>query len=56
MNGLARFLTAVSLALTSPMLIAADFYVATNGSDTNPGTEARPFATLERARDEARMI
>ena len=29
-------------------------YVATDGSDGNPGTEARPFATLQRARDEVR--
>ena len=29
---------------------ALDFYVATSGSDTNPGSAARPFATLERAR------
>jgi len=25
------------------------------GSDTNPGTEAKPLATLERARDAARQ-
>lgn len=30
------------------------FHVATNGSDSNPGTLARPFQTLERARDEIR--
>ena len=32
--------------------VAADgkiFYVAPNGSDTNPGSFARPFATLETA-------
>ena len=34
-----------------PMLTV---YVSTNGSDTNPGTAARPFATLRRARDEIR--
>lgn len=28
----------------------ADFWVALNGSDQNPGTMARPFATLERAK------
>jgi len=33
---------------------AADLYIATDGSDGNPGTEARPFATLERARDAVR--
>ncbi|MFZ2642836.1 MAG: hypothetical protein WA117_17715, partial [Verrucomicrobiia bacterium] len=32
------------------------FYVAPNGSDANPGTEAKPFATLERARDAAREL
>jgi len=31
-------------------------YVAPNGSDTNPGTIKRPFATLERARDEIRSF
>ena len=30
-------------------------HVAPDGSDTAPGTEARPFATLERARDELRV-
>src|SRR2546427_10923514 len=30
---------------------AADFYVASNGNDSNPGTQPKPFATLERARD-----
>ena len=29
----------------------ATFYVAPNGNDTNPGTEAAPFASLTRARD-----
>jgi hypothetical protein len=29
-------------------------YVATNGADTNPGTADKPFASLERARDEIR--
>jgi hypothetical protein len=35
---------------------AADYYVAPNGSDANPGTSAKPFATLERARDAARKL
>ena len=35
---------------------AAEFHVAPGGSDANPGTEARPFATLERARDEIRRL
>jgi hypothetical protein len=33
---------------------AVEFHVATNGNDTNPGTKAKPFATLERARDAVR--
>ncbi|MDC0937002.1 right-handed parallel beta-helix repeat-containing protein [Pirellulales bacterium] len=35
---------------------AADFYVATNGDDANPGTLEKPFATLVRARDEVRTV
>ncbi|MBM3890139.1 MAG: right-handed parallel beta-helix repeat-containing protein, partial [Verrucomicrobia bacterium] len=31
-------------------------YVAPDGSDTDPGTKERPFATLERARDEVRKL
>ena len=29
----------------------ADFYVAVNGDDANPGTQSKPFATVARARD-----
>ncbi|MFW6162722.1 MAG: hypothetical protein ACODAJ_08110, partial [Planctomycetota bacterium] len=32
----------------------ADFVVATDGDDANPGTRRRPFATLARARDAVR--
>jgi hypothetical protein len=31
-------------------------YVAPKGDDANPGTQARPFASLERARDEVRRV
>jgi Right handed beta helix region len=34
---------------------AAEFHVAPNGDDANPGTKAKPFATLERARDAVRQ-
>ena len=37
------------LAVVDPP-VKADFVVATNGSDDNPGTAAKPFATLARAR------
>ena len=32
----------------------SEFYVAANGSDTNPGTMDQPFATIEKARDVVR--
>ena len=35
---------------------AAEFHVAPNGSDSNPGTVDKPFATLEKARDAAREV
>src|SRR5262249_28941508 len=49
----------LSLLLFAPLLVAdppvqAEFVVATTGSDENPGTEAKPFATLARARDAVR--
>jgi len=33
-----------------------EFYVATYGDDLDPGTKARPFATLEAARDAIRQL
>ena len=36
--------------------LAANFYVASNGSDANPGTIDRPFATVTKARDAARAV
>jgi hypothetical protein len=36
--------------------LATDFHVASNGNDANPGTQAQPFATLERARDAIREL
>ena len=35
---------------------AGDFFVATNGSDSNPGTLAKPFATLQKAQEAARNV
>jgi len=40
----------------NPSAASADFYVATSGSDENPGTKERPFATLGRARDAVREL
>ena len=53
MNVIPRILT-TALALACHALSAAEFHVAPTGNDANPGTEAKPFATLERARDEIR--
>ena len=50
---LIRLILAVALLFTQP-LQALELYVATDGSDLNVGTKEKPFATLERARDEAR--
>ena len=34
----------------------ADLFVAPNGDDVNPGTLAKPFATLAKARDAVRAL
>ncbi len=56
MNPLPHLVAALALALVSQSVSAASFLVATNGHDANPGTEAKPFATIERARDEIRQL
>ena len=49
------FLTAVSVSVfASHSSGATEFFVAPGGSDKAPGTFARPFKTLERARDAVR--
>ncbi len=37
------------VAFAAVSSLAADIYVAPNGSDANPGTEAAPLATLQAA-------
>ncbi|NLH15110.1 MAG: hypothetical protein GX455_00890 [Phycisphaerae bacterium] len=37
-------------------LATADFFVSPQGNDTNPGTQDKPFATLEAARDALRAL
>jgi hypothetical protein len=54
-------LSLLSLLFFATLLVAepavrADFVVATTGSDDNPGTAAKPFATLARARDAVRKL
>jgi hypothetical protein len=46
---------ALVVLLPGPLL-AADIFIGPAGRDTNPGTRAKPFATLERARDEVRRL
>lgn len=41
--------------LSGPLGFAADFHVSPTGNDTNPGSESKPFASLERARDAVRQ-
>lgn len=50
-----RLILVGSLCL-SQHLSALELHVATDGRDNNPGTQAKPFATLERARDEIRKL
>jgi hypothetical protein len=45
----------VALFLALPVA-EVEFYIATEGSDANSGTKAKPFVTLERARDEVRRL
>src|SRR4051812_7294840 len=46
-----------ALVFLSMLLIhtamATEFFVATDGKDTNAGTKASPFATIQRAQDAA---
>jgi len=44
---------AVSLSLWTARAGAAEYYVAPTGSDSNAGTFAAPFATLQKANDQA---
>jgi len=51
---------AILAGLTATAAEAAEattvFYVASNGNDASPGNEAKPFATLARARDAIRQV
>ncbi len=45
------FLTLIAITCLSTHVLANTFYVATNGSDSNPGTSSLPWATLQHAVD-----
>ncbi|MBX7254915.1 MAG: right-handed parallel beta-helix repeat-containing protein [Candidatus Hydrogenedentes bacterium] len=44
----------LALGFLAVLSEAETFYLSPSGNDANPGTEAAPFATLEKARDAAR--
>ena len=48
------FSSSATMGINIVQSAVKNYVVATNGSDTNPGTQAQPFATLEAARDAAR--
>jgi len=52
---LSLILASMQLGL-SPALADTTFYVALDGSDSNPGSLTKPFATLHRARDATREL
>ncbi|MBI2299928.1 MAG: hypothetical protein HYU66_13470, partial [Armatimonadetes bacterium] len=56
MSRLTLLPTVAALALTAPALPAVTLHVALQGNDANPGTRAKPYATLERARDAVRKL
>jgi hypothetical protein len=53
---LALLVCAVSEGTAQNAKAQPNFFVAPNGSDTNPGTQKQPFATLEKARDAVRAL
>jgi hypothetical protein len=47
----------IALCASAPAEVySAQIYVATTGSDTNPGTLEKPLATLQRAQQAARKM
>jgi hypothetical protein len=50
------FTSLAVLILCSQTFAASNYYVSTCGSDSNPGTQTQPFATLQRARDAIRKL
>ncbi|MEV0136535.1 ricin-type beta-trefoil lectin domain protein [Dactylosporangium sp. NPDC050688] len=52
----AAALPPLAAAVPAAAATQATYYVAPDGSDTNPGTIAAPFKTVERARDVVRTV
>jgi len=56
MNNRTKALSAGVLLLACRAALGTTLFVATNGNDAHPGTQEKPFATLERARNEIRRL
>src|SRR5512139_1681942 len=56
MNTCLRPVTFAALALVIASATAAEFHVAPNGNDVNPGTKEKPFATPPRAMAAVRVL
>lgn len=56
MNRLTTVVFVTALLVDFQTANGVDFHVAPDGDDTHPGTEAEPFATLERVRDAVREL
>lgn len=50
---LAAFITTLAVAGPNASQAAGTYYVATNGSDSNPGTQAAPWATIQKGANTA---
>jgi hypothetical protein len=49
-------MTTLALCLIFPAVYTAEIFVSPLGNDSNPGTRDLPFKTLERAREESRVV
>jgi len=56
MNTRVNRITLAGLALVTAAATAADFHVASNGDEANPGTKEKPFATPARAKEAVRKL
>lgn len=54
---LSHFMLAIFIMVIQSLCVAQQsFYIAVNGSDSNPGTEAQPFATIAQAQAAVRAV
>src|SRR5262245_38386000 len=51
--GFCAHLSACALVFAACPALAAEYYVAPNGSDSDPGSMSQPFATLQKGHDMA---